>query len=48
LWRRLKETYIPLRVLDAAFHAETSMMALLDPEMISKLKIGALLALIAW
>jgi hypothetical protein len=35
-------------VLDAAFHAENSIMALHDPEIISKLKVEAVLALIAW
>lgn len=48
LWRRLTETYIPLRVLDAADHTENSIMALLDLRIISKLKLGALLVLVNW
>ena len=48
LWRTLKRKDISLRGLDAAFSVEMSVVALLNPEMIFKMKVGAVLALIAW
>lgn len=50
LWRRIKQTTtgISLSGLDAAFSAETTMMSLLNLELILKMPGGALLALLAW
>jgi hypothetical protein len=48
LWRTLHRKDITIRGLDAAFSVETSMIALLNPEMILKVRTGFVLALIAW
>lgn len=48
LWRTLKRRAISLKGLDAAFRVEMSMIALLNPELILKVRVGAVLALIAW
>ena len=48
LWRTLKRKAISLRGLDAAFSVQTSVLALRDLDEILKLRVGAVLALIAW
>ncbi|KAF2094276.1 hypothetical protein NA57DRAFT_60907 [Rhizodiscina lignyota] len=48
LWRTLKRRAISLRGLDAAFSAEISIWSLLNHELILKVRMGAVLALIAW
>lgn len=46
LWWTLKRTKISVSALDAAFGADTSLLALFNLEMLRKIKIGSLLALI--
>ncbi|KAF2674051.1 hypothetical protein BT63DRAFT_366381 [Microthyrium microscopicum] len=48
LWRTMKRKYISLRGLDAAFSVEMSIMGLFNPELVFKIKTGAVLALIGW
>jgi hypothetical protein len=46
LWWTLKKTKISIAALDAAFGADSSLVSLLNVEMIRKIKVGSLIALI--
>jgi hypothetical protein len=48
LWRTLKTTEVSIEGLDAAFDADASIISLLNKEMLSKIKVGSILALIIW
>ncbi|THV45419.1 hypothetical protein BGAL_0491g00010 [Botrytis galanthina] len=50
LWKSLyhKDTKVSVNCLDAAFVADTSVLSILNTEMLWKLKLGSLLAIVAW
>lgn len=50
LWKSLyhKDTKVSVNCLDAAFVADTSVLSILNTEMLWKLKLGSLLAVVAW
>lgn len=50
LWKSLyhKDTKVSVQCLDAAFVADTSILSALNTEMLWKLKLGSLIALVAW
>ncbi|TGO48091.1 hypothetical protein BOTNAR_0493g00050 [Botryotinia narcissicola] len=50
LWKSLyhKDTKVSVHCLDAAFVADTSVLSILNTEMLWKLKLGSLLAIVAW
>lgn len=48
LWKTLIATDISVECLDSAFDADTSIVSLLNKELIQKIKVGSFLALICW
>jgi hypothetical protein len=48
LWRVLQISNISISGLDAAFNIEKSPLALFNPEIFTKVRVGWMLALIAW
>ena len=48
LWRTIKRKGISVRAMNAAFDAQTSILALANTELATKMKTGFALALIAW
>ena len=48
LWRALKNSRISVRAVNAGFDATNSLMSFLNLEMISKLRLASVLAVIAW
>ncbi|KAF7913457.1 hypothetical protein BELL_0064g00280 [Botrytis elliptica] len=50
LWKSLyhKDTKVSVNCLDAAFVADTSVLSILNTEMLWKLKLGSLIAIAAW
>lgn len=50
LWKSLyhKDTKVSVNCLDAAFVADTSVLSILNTEMLWKLKLGSVLAVVAW
>lgn len=48
LWRALKSSVISVQAVDAGFDVTSSLLSFTNVEMLSKLKLASLLALIAW
>ncbi|KAF2690445.1 hypothetical protein K458DRAFT_328836 [Lentithecium fluviatile CBS 122367] len=48
LWRTVKTKEMTVRALNHAFGAETSVLSLLDMEMLKKLRVGYFMAALAW
>jgi hypothetical protein len=48
LWKTLRTNEISVSGLDAAFAADTQIVSLLNVDMLRNIKIGSLLALVAW
>jgi hypothetical protein len=48
LWRTLRRKDITMGGIDAAFSVESSIWAFMNVEMISKVKVGTAMAIIAW
>ncbi|KAF2137403.1 uncharacterized protein K452DRAFT_341160 [Aplosporella prunicola CBS 121167] len=48
LWRALRQKYISTKGLDAAFSANETLLSFFDLDMLSKVKIGAILAAATW
>lgn len=48
LWRTLREKYISVQGIDAAFSATQTLFSFSSWEMLSKVKVGSLLALLTW
>jgi hypothetical protein len=48
LWRSLKRTEVSVGGLNAAFGADTTVLSLLNLEMLRKFKVGSAMALFAW
>lgn len=46
LWKTLKTTAVAVSTLDAAFGADASLISLLNPEMLRKIRVGSFLALV--
>ena len=48
LWKTLRATTVSVQCLDSAFSADTQLISMFNPEMWWKIKLGSLLALLAW
>ncbi|KAH6713525.1 hypothetical protein BKA61DRAFT_43274 [Leptodontidium sp. MPI-SDFR-AT-0119] len=48
LWKTLRTTRVSVQCLDSAFSADTQLISMFNPEMWWKIKLGSLLALLAW
>jgi hypothetical protein len=48
LWRSVKETQMTVGGLNAAFGIDTSILSFLNVEMLWKVKVGSVMAFLAW
>ncbi|KAK0103699.1 hypothetical protein ONS95_005707 [Cadophora gregata] len=48
LWKTLRATTVSVQCLDSAFSADTQLISMFNPEMWWKIKLGSVLALLAW
>ncbi|KAF9631158.1 hypothetical protein BFW01_g2020 [Lasiodiplodia theobromae] len=48
LWKTLREKYISVQGIDAAFSATQTLVSFASREMLSKVKVGSVLALLTW
>lgn len=48
LWRTLSSTDLSIECVDEAFDADTAIISLLNREFITKVRVGAFLALLCW
>ena len=48
LWKTSRRNYVTIEGIDAAFSARENLMSFLNGEMLFKVKIGTLIALVIW